>query len=258
MPASHRIPTIARYTLLEALRTRLPVLTLAAAVLLLAASFFVREIAITESARLQTGFYAAAMRLAAVFIAGLYILASMSREFNDKGLDAVLALDVPRAHYILGKLAGFLVLAALIAAIAGLPLVFLAAPAPALQWAVSLAFELAVVAAVSLFCIVTFSQLLPAASFVLAFYLLARTLTAARLMSAQPVSGADALSHQVMSWMVEALALVMPALDEWTRTAWLLDQAAAWPDIGMLLLQSTLYVALLAAAAMFDFYRRNF
>ena len=250
--------TIARYTLLEALRTRLPGLVLAAIVLFSAAGFFVREIAITESVRLQTGFYAAGMRLATVFMAGLYVLASVTREFNDKGLDIALALDLPRSHYILGKLAGFLAIAALVAATASLPLLFFAAPDAVLQWAISLAFELAIVVSLALFCVITFSQLMPAASFILAFYLLARSLTAIRLMSAQPLSGADTLSHQLISWVVEALALAMPALDEWTRTAWLVNQAAAWPDVGVLAGQSMLYVALLTAAAMFDFYRRNF
>jgi hypothetical protein len=99
---------------------------------------------------------------------------------------------------------------------------------------------------------------MPAASFVLAFYLLARSLTAIRLMSAQPLTGADTLSHQLVGWLVEALALVMPALDAWTRTAWLVNQSADWSEIGILACQSALYVALLTAATMFDFYRKNF
>jgi hypothetical protein len=117
---------------------------------------------------------------------------------------------------------------------------------------------LAIVIALALFCILTFSQVMPAASFVLAFYLLARSLTAIRLISAQPLAGADTLSHQLIGWLVEALALVMPALDAWTRTAWLVNEGAAWSDIGNLACQSALYVALLSAAAMFDFYRKNF
>jgi ABC-type transport system involved in multi-copper enzyme maturation permease subunit len=119
---THPIATIARYTLLEALRTRLPQLLAAVIVLLGAASLFVHEIAITESTRMQVGIYASSMRLASIFIAGLYVLASVTREFNDKGLDVVLALDLPRSHYILGKLGGFLVFGIGLAAAASLPL----------------------------------------------------------------------------------------------------------------------------------------
>ena len=255
---NQRITTIARYTLLEAVRTRLPELAAAAIVLLIAASFFVQQIAITESVRMQAATYGAGMRLAAVFIAGLYVLASTIREFNDKGLDVALALDVPRGHYILGKLAGFLVLGALLAAAVSLPLAFLAPPEAALQWGLSLALELGIVIALGLFCIVTFNQLMAAAGFLLAFYLLARTLTAIRLMSAHPLTGADTVSHRFIELLVDGLALVMPALDQWTRTAWLLNQLAPWPEIGELAGQTVLYVALLTAATMFDFYRKNF
>lgn len=255
---NRQIATIARNTLLEARRTRLPGLVLSAAVLLGAASFFVQEIAITESVRLQTGFYAATMRLTGVFIIGLYVLSSVTREFNDKVLDVVLALDLPRSHYILGKLAGFLLIGALVAMAVSIPLAFLATPAAALQWGASLALELAIVVALSLFCVITFSQMMPAASFILAFYLLARALTAIRLIGAHPLMDANSLSHRFITMMMDGLALVMPALDGWTQTAWLVNQPAAWTELGVLAGQSALYVALLAGATMFDFYRKNF
>ena len=253
-----RIATIARYTLLEALRTRLPALVLTTLLALLAASFFIESISVTEGARFQAGFYAAGMRLACVFIATLYVLVSVAREFDDKGLDVLLALDLPRAHYVLGKLAGFLAIALLIALVASLPLAWLAAPQAAMQWLVSLGLELAIVVALALFCILTFSQLTPAASFVLAFYLLARSLTAIRLMGAHPLAGADTLSHQVIQFLVEILALILPSFDAWTQTAWLVNEPASWSALLQLAGQSALYVALLAAATMFDFYRKNF
>ena len=57
-----RIAAIARYTLLEALRTRLPVLVLLTLLVLLAISFFIETISVTEGARFQAGFYAASVR----------------------------------------------------------------------------------------------------------------------------------------------------------------------------------------------------
>jgi len=253
-----RIATIARCTLIEAMRTRLPALVLVTLLALLAASFFIESIAVVEGDRLQTGFYASGMRLSGVFIAAIYVLVSVTREFNDKGLDVLLALDLPRSHYVLGKLAGYLAIAALIAVAAALPLLWFAPLAAVAQWTASLAVELAIVVAFALFAIVTLNQLTPAASFVLAFYLLARSLTAVRLMGAHPLAGADTLSHQVIGFMVEALALVVPALDAWTQTAWLVNGPAGWSATGPLLGFGALYVVLLAAATMFDFYRKNF
>jgi len=66
------------------------------------------------------------------------------------------------------------------------------------------------------------------------------------------------LSHMAGRYLVDALALVMPALDRWPQTAWLIDAPASWLSLAMLSMQAALYVALLAGAAMVDFQRRNF
>ena len=250
--------TIARYTLLEARRTRLPLLLAVALALMLALGFFVSELAVIESARLRLSVYAAGARFVAVFVVATHVLGSITREFNDKGIDALLALDLPRSHYILGKLGGFLALGAGVAVITCLPLTFMASPPAVLQWGAALVLELAVVAAFSLFCVIALGQFIPAAALVLAFYLLARSLSALQLISAHPLSGAGTLSHEMGRWMVDALALVMPALDRWPQTAWLIDAPAPWPLFALLLAQAGLYVALLAGAAMVDFQRRNF
>jgi Cu-processing system permease protein len=253
-----RIATIARYTVLEAVRTRVALLGITVIIILLGASFFVREIAITESTRFQIGFYAATARFAMVFIAALFAIASVAREFQDKGLDVALALDLPRSHYIVGKMAGFLAIGAVLACAAGLPLVALADIGAVAAWSTSLACELAIVLALSLFCAVTFNQLMPAASVVIAFYVFARALTAVRLISANPIADASALSHRVMGWVIESLAFLLPALDQWTRTETLLDAAVSWHAVLDVAAHTTLFVVILTAAAVFDMHRRNF
>ena len=253
-----RILAISRYTFLEARRTRLLPLFAAALCAVFALAFFVSELAVTESLRMQITFYAAAARLAAVFIVAMFVLGSITREFDDKGIDVLLALDLPRSHYILGKLGGFLAIGAVAGVLACAPLVWMAPPAAAAQWGMALVLELSVVIAFALFCVVTFGQFMPSAAAVLAFYVLARSLTAIRLMSAHPISGADTLSHEAGRWMVEGLALITPALDRWPQTTWLIDAAASWNTVLLLLLEARVYVVLLASAAMVDFHRRNF
>ncbi len=253
-----RILAISRYTFLEARRTRLLPLFAAALGAVFALAFFVSELAVTESLRMQTTVYAAAARLAAVFIVVMHVLGSITREFDDKGLDVLLALDLPRSHYILGKLGGFLAIGAVAGVLVCVPLMWMAPPAVAAQWGMALVLELAVMIAFALFCVVTFGRFMPSAALVLAFYLLARSLTAISLMSGNPISGADTLSHQAGRWMIEGLTLITPALDRWPQTTWLIDAPASWSTVSLLLLEAVLYVALLAGAAMVDFHRRNF
>lgn len=251
-----QIAIIARFTLLEATRTRLFWLFGGVLALIFGLALFVEQLAIIEGERLLTVFSASATRFAAVFVVCLHVLSSVVREFNDKGLELTLSFDLRRSDYVLGRLLGFSAVALPVAALAMLPQLLLA-PAAALQWGTSLALELSIMAALALFCIITFTQLMPAAAFVCAFYLLARALAALRLMAATPVGGEDALSHQVVTWLIETIARVMPALDGFATAGWLADGAPGWATVGGNAVQAAVYVALLGAAAMFDFHRRN-
>ena len=247
---------IARFGILEAARTRLPWLVAAALALALAAGMFLEQLALAEAARIRVAAFAAGARLALVVILALHVLGSVAREFNDKGLELVLAADLPRWHYILGRLAGFIAVAWLLAIPATLVQLAQCPPAAALQWGLSLALELSIVAALALFCIVTFTHLVPAAGFVLGFYVLARSLAAMQLMGAAPI-GSHGVLHRLLAGGVDALALVVPSLDRYASTGWLVDHAVSWASLAAQAGETLLYVAVLAAAATFDFYRRE-
>jgi hypothetical protein len=253
----HQIATLARFTLLEAARTRLAWVFLTALLLVFAAAYFMHQLAITESTRMLIAFSAAATRIVAVFVLSLFVLTSLVREFNDKGLELTLSFDLRRADYVIGRFAGFAAIAFAMALMAGLPQMLLAPFDAALQWTCSLAFELVMVAALSIFSILTFTHLMPAASFIAGFYLLARAISGLRLISANPIVGADSPSNQVMAKLIDAFALVLPSLDRFTQSAWLLDGSGGWQTLSNCAAQAIIYTSLLIAAAMFDFYRRN-
>ena len=255
---ARRLGTIARYTVLEAWRNRLVVLVVVVVALLTLLSLFARELAVTESGRLQTAILASTLRVASVFLIALYILIGLTREFNDKVLELMLSLDLPRAGYLMGKFLGFAIVALAVAAIVTVPLGMLAPIHAALAWGCSLALELLIIAALSVFCIATFTQPLPAAAFVTAFYLLARSITAIQLMSGSGLLGVDGFGQKASAVLADTLALVLPRMDAFTQTAWLVNDAVAPPALFNIFLQTAVYVGLLLAAAMFDLYRKNF
>lgn len=255
---SRQVLTIVRYMLLEATRARLLWLLFATLLAVVLASLFFREIAVTESTRIQTAFFAAFMRFAAVIIVCLYVTSSMIRELNDKSLELLLSLELSRGTYAWAKFSGFCVIALLVAVLVCIPLLFLAPISAAVLWGLSLALELWIVAAVSLFCIITFSQIVPAVSFVLAFYVLARSAAAIQLISESSLQDQNALSQQVMGWMIDALALLLPSLHAFTETAWLVNKTADWSLVLPLIVQSAIYLAVILSATLFDFYRKNF
>ena len=78
-----------------------------------------------------------------------------------------------------------------------------------------------------------------------------------RLMSSHPVAGQETLSHQVTSALVEGLAYVIPALDRWTATTWLVDVTPGFSALAPIAAQAVIYTMLIAAATLFDFHRRS-
>jgi ABC-type transport system involved in multi-copper enzyme maturation permease subunit len=252
-----KVAIIARFTLLEAWRTRLPWVACGTCGVLLLASLMVQHVAIAETTRMQTGFLAAALRLACVFLLSLHVASSMVREFNDKNVDLLLAMDLPRAGYYLGRFAGFAAIAACLAALSGATMLLVLHDAAVAWWSVSLAFELLLIAALSLFCVITFVQIMAAITFVVAFYLLARGLGAVRLLSQSPLLSPGEWTNRAVSGTVDAMSWVLPDLSRFTLTTWLVDQPPGWHALGFVASQSLIYAALLVCAGLFDLYRKN-
>ena len=252
-----KVLAIARFTLLEALRTRLLWLVLIALAGLVLSSLFVQQLAIAESVRVQTGFLAASMRLAVVFVLCLHVASSMAREFDDKGIELLLSLALPRAGYFFGKLLGFGAAAVIVAGLACAALAWLAPHAGLALWGVSLACELLLVVALTLFCALTFAQIMPAVSFVAAFYLLARCIGAIRLISGSELLPHREWSQRALGWIVDAMAMLLPDLSRFTNTAWLVNGSDGLPALAFVAAQTAIYGTLVVLAGLFDLYRKN-
>jgi len=253
------IRSLATVVALEALRGRLPWLI---GVVLLAGfgiAEFAALLAITESREVARGVLGAWLRLAAVFVVAVFVAASTIRDWADKGMELVLSLAHPRAVYLLGRLAGY-ALVALGCAGACTALVLAMAPgAAALAWGAALAGELLIVAATALLFALTFSSAAVTMSALMAFYLLARSMNALALMSASPLAGSGP-GHEVITFLLEGLAFVLPSLDRFARSEWLIHAGVGAPElapeIAFVLGQTLVYLALLGGAALFDLERK--
>lgn len=248
---------IGRFVVLEAWRTRLPWIVVVAFALVSGLSIFVKGLAITESSRVQIAFLAALTRLAVVSVTSLYIVSTLAREFNDRVVDLTLSLELPRTAYVLGKLAGYAAVSAALAAAAGLLLVPVAWGPGLVAWTATLMLELWIVVALSIFCIITFNQVMPAASFVLAFYLLARSIGAIQLISASPLLANQSVAHRFADGLLNAMAYLLPTFDRFTETAWLVGSGPSTAGLISAFGQTLVYVPLLTTAALVDFYRKT-
>ena len=246
----------ARLALVEARRGGLFWLALACVAVGLALCAFLSQLALTESRMLQAAVVAALLRVCAAFTLAAQVVASVRREIDDKRLELMLSLPLSRATHYLGRLGGFIALGVALAALFALPLLLWAPPAAALCWALSLACELALVAAAALFFAMTLAQLASALAATAALYLLARSVSAMQAIAAGPLAE-ETLAQELARRAVDALALLLPALDRVTRTEWLLYGTPDWRSYALGLAGVLIYAALLAAAGVFDFQRRG-
>ena len=260
VPEKKRTPVIAiaSYTFLEALRNRLFWLMLSVLLTGVAMTEFIGALAITESAQLQSGFLGALLRAAAVLVVCLSVVTSMVREINDKGLELVLSLPITRARYLMGKLAGFSLVAFLSALVCTLCLLVYAPPAQVFLWGISLVCELMIVTALSLLCLLTFTQVTAAVFAVMAFYVLSRAMDALQLMGRGPLADTGSLSQQFINAFIDGMAFILPELSRFTPSEWLIYHTGEWSALAPIVVQTVVYLVLLAGAALFDLYRKDF
>ncbi len=248
--------SIIRMILLEALGTRLPWLLVVIAMASFGFAQFLGQVAIIEAAQVQAAVLAAVLRVSAVFIVVTFVVTSMVRESSDKVTELLLSQAAPRAAYFFGKLAGHSAVAFAVAVAFSLPLMLFAPIGGVLSWLFSLGAELILMAALSLFCVLSLTQVLPAISAAAGFYLLSRSVAAMKLIAAAAVPTAASFGDRALSASVDAVALLLPRIDQMTQSDWLISPPAA-AAVGTAMLQAVLYTALLAAASLFDLYRKN-
>jgi hypothetical protein len=191
-----------------------------------------------------------------MFLIAAHVVASVSREANDKGLELALSLPVSRFAYFIGKLSGFSCAGALLAVFFALPMLIWARPADIALWCLSLAAEAGLIAAASLFFASAMAQSVAALAATAGLYVLGRSMTAIQAIASAPQAG-DSWPAVAARWFVDALALLLPRLDAATRSDWLLYGSPAAGEFAAIMFGLGIYFLLLAAAGLFDCSRRN-
>ena len=248
--------TIARVTFFEAVRNRLLVLVIVAVIGLFGLAEFIGELSITETRQVQAAISSSLLRIFSISVICLFVITSLLKELNDKNLEIILSLPMPRHHYLFGKLFGYAGLSLLISIMVSLPL-FLYAPAfEVICWCLSLFCEQMLVASLSFVCLLTFSNVTLSFITVMAFYLLSRSMEAICLLSAGPILQSGTVSQDFMHAMLSAIALLLPDLNAFSQSDWLV-YGVDFTDMQTALIQTLLYLAILVSAGLFDLYRKN-
>lgn len=249
--------TIAKYSIWESIRDKFLIFIIIGVVVLFSLSLFIGELAITEGVQMQSAILASALRLFSVFTMGLFVITSMIREFNDKGFELILSHPVPRSEYYFGKFSGFSVVAFLISLMCFLCLCFYVPIDIALVWSSSLLCELLIIIALSLLSMFSFNSITISFSVVMAFYFLCRSIEVIQLISDSPILSLGMMSHKFMNGLLDTIAYIIPNLNAFTQTDWLIYASDMKEDLFIVINQTLIYVILLSSLALFDLYRKE-
>jgi ABC-type transport system involved in multi-copper enzyme maturation permease subunit len=254
----HPIAVLALGVLREALKNRLARMLVVLMLIGLAFALFVKQLAIMESVAIETAFIAALYRMGAAFLLAVFVITSQIRELHDKGLDLVMSLPISRATFFAGKLLGYATCALIAAAVISLPLFLLAPASQVVIWGISLALELLIVTVASLFFVLALPHTIGSLFAVMGLYVLSRTMAALQLMGATSLVETSGIVRQVTNGILNSIALLLPRLDLFTQTSWLVNHTGGMAELTTLALQTLIYTSLLVGAALFDLYRKNF
>lgn len=249
--------TLARFVVLEARRTGLPLLVICALGIGIGLAVFLSSLALTESATLQTGVLASFFRVTAVFMTAAFVVTSIVRESNDKGTELLLSLPISRTTYYFGKLAGFAACGSVLAGIFSVVMLFWSPPGAVAVWCLSLMLEVSLMVAISLFFVVTMGDVVPALAAVAGCYLLSRVMATFQSIAISPLADQPNSLQQLATSGIDLVALLLPPLDSATRTEWLLYAPPSAVEFLHLAGMLVVYEALVIAAGLFDFHRRN-
>jgi hypothetical protein len=250
---------IARFTILEAWRSRWP----AAAALLAAAVagvlLFSGALALTERAAVGLSLAAPLARLAAVLVLAAFAVTVLVRELADGSFDLVLAAPLSRLTWLAGRWLGLCGVALGTACAAALPLALQAPPQAVLAWAASLWLELVLVAGVAMLLAISFAQVPAALLGLLAFYAMSRLVGVLMLLAGRAPLEAPAFVGVVGDALLALLGHLLPRLDLFTRTEWLLaeDMTQAAAGGALAALQLAIWIAIVPAVGWLDLRERR-
>jgi hypothetical protein len=253
----HAVAVLAKYTFIEAVRSRLFGAAFIIALLAWLAGSFLGALAITDADGIRATALAAVLRLGSVLLMAGMVVTSLAREQQDKGLELLLSLPMARASYVLGRASGFVAVGVCISAISALPLLGSASVSAVLLWGVSLSCELALIVCVSLLAALTFSHNVLALLAVAAFYALARVMATLLTIGTGVAAARDSLAFQVSDWGLRAIAAITPRLDLFTQASWLTSAPPAGEALWAVFLSTLIFGSVALGAALVDFYRKN-
>ncbi len=249
-----------RYVLLTAIRDRLFFGLLIGVLAAAYVSSVLGSTAMLEAEQMTLSFTAASARV--IVMVGLIVFVGfhIKNAFDAREIDVLLSRPISRTSLVMSYWFGFAVVATLLV-VPTLVLVALIGTINQtgyLLWGASLYLEALLVVSIALFAALTIRSGVGTVLVSLAMYTLSRMMgfflattgSAALFGSAEVSIGAK--------WLMSIISMVIPRLDFFAKSQWLIYGAKSYDDLTLFLTQAAVFIPLLIAASVIDFKRKQF
>jgi hypothetical protein len=250
--------TLLRYILITALLDRLflalPVMLALGAALVI----FLSSSAIIEQREMAAALFGASSRLLIILGLVLFVCFHIRQAMAGGEIALILSRPISRGAFVMIYSAS-LVIVGLICVGVGSILLWICARPPLdglLMWGGSLALEASLMILTAVFFGLILNSAVSSALGCLGFYVLARMSGLLVMLAGQTATGN--LYEQILGKAFAVISLVIPRLDFFSRSEWLVyGWNAPEPGILWAILQSLVFIPLILAAAAIDFSRKR-
>ncbi len=248
-----------RYILITALRDWLFVGLLIGVLFATGISATLGGTAFLEEREMTVTFAAGSARLILMIGLIVFVCFHIRNAFDTKEIDVILSRPISRGNLVIAYWLGF----ALVALLLVIPVVGILALighfgqwGGFIGWAASLLLESGLVVALALFSAFTLRSATASVLACMGFYVLSRMMTFF-VMTAESgmVHGKE---YVLLKYALEAISTIVPRLDLFTKSEWLIYGFNASQDWIVFIAQAAIFIPLLLLASIADFKRKQF
>jgi len=249
-----------RYVLLTATRDRLFFGLLIGVLAAAYISSVLGSTAMLEPEQMTLSFTAASARIIIMVGIIVFIGFHMRNAFDAKEIDVLLSRPISRTSLVLSYWLGF----ATVATCLVVPTVILIYFVKVLNttgyflWAISLLLESWLVVSIALFASLTIRSGVGTVLASLAIYTLSRMMGFFVSTTKSGVLFQQEEANIASIWLVKIISTIVPRLDFFAHSNWLIYGAKSYDDLFLFLMQGGIFIPLLIAAAVIDFKRKQF
>jgi ABC-type transport system involved in multi-copper enzyme maturation permease subunit len=249
-----------RYVLLTATRDRLFFGLLIGILVAAYISSALGSTAMLEPEQMTLGFTAASARIIIMVGIIVFIGFHMRNAFDSREIDVLLSRPISRTSLVLSYWLGFAAVATLLVlpTIALIYYVQVLNMTGYLLWSVSLWLESLLVVSIALFAALTIRSGVGTVLASLAIYTLSRMMGFFVSTTHSGMLFKQEEANIFTTWLMKIISLVVPRLDFFAHSNWLIYGVKSYDDLTLFLLQALVFIPLLLAAAVIDFKRKQF